>query len=321
MQRGLAGSGAQPELHASLGLVGSGAQPELHASPGICLLPNPNLPFQPGIGGASIRSTLPLESSAISPHGVNMGAPPEEHIKRRRGRPRKYDLDGSVSLALTQSTHPETSRQSEKRGRGRPRGSGKKHQSASLGEVVSGSAGTCFTPHVITVATGEDIASKIMAFSQQGPRAVCILSANGIVSNVTLRLPSVGGTAKHEGHYEILCLSGSYVLTESGGSRNQTGALSVSLASSEGRVIGGRVGSLIAASPVQLIVGSFLLKKKEGTEKEANVARESDDQAVHSPVVSPNQNLTQASSSMSSWRDARQLDMRNAHFDIDLTRG
>lgn len=47
----------------------------------------------------------------------------------------------------------------------------------------------------------QDIASKIMSFSQQGPRAVCILSANGAVSTVTLRQPATsGGTVTYEVH-------------------------------------------------------------------------------------------------------------------------
>lgn len=38
-----------------------------------------------------------------------------------------------------------------------------------------------------------------MSFSQQGPRAVCILSANGAVSTVTLRQPATsGGTVTYE---------------------------------------------------------------------------------------------------------------------------
>lgn len=45
----------------------------------------------------------------------------------------------------------------------------------------------------------QDIASKITAFSQQGPRTVCILSANGAISNVTLRQPAMsGGTVTYE---------------------------------------------------------------------------------------------------------------------------
>lgn len=40
---------------------------------------------------------------------------------------------------------------------------------------------------------------KIMSFSQQGSRAICILSANGTISNVTLRQPSSsGGTLTYE---------------------------------------------------------------------------------------------------------------------------
>lgn len=45
----------------------------------------------------------------------------------------------------------------------------------------------------------QDVAAKIMSFSQQGPRVVCILSANGAVSTVTLRQPSTsGGTVTYE---------------------------------------------------------------------------------------------------------------------------
>lgn len=37
------------------------------------------------------------------------------------------------------------------------------------------------------------------SFSQQGPRTVCILSANGAISNVTLRQPATsGGTVTYE---------------------------------------------------------------------------------------------------------------------------
>lgn len=324
------------------GIPGSGAQPELHMSPNMRPMSNPNLPFQSSIGGGNIGSSLPMESSAISSHGVNVGAPtgapPGEPVKRKRGRPRKYGTDGTVSLALTptptSSSHPGALTSSQKRGRGRPPGTGKKQQLASLGELMSGSAGMGFTPHIINIASGEDIATKIMAFSQQGPRAVCVMSANGAVSTVTLRQPSTsGGTVTYEGRFEIVCLSGSYLVTDSGGSRNRTGGLSVSLASPDGRVIGGGVGGvLIASSPVQVVVGSFLWggsktknKKKEGSEG-AEVAVESDHQGVHNPValnsISPNQNLNPTPPSLSPWSTSRPpMDMRNSHVDIDLMRG
>ncbi|CAI0385516.1 unnamed protein product [Linum tenue] len=101
---------------------------------------------------------------------------------------------------------------------------------------------------------------KVISFSQQGPRAICILSANGVISNVTLRQSdSSGGTLTYEGRFEILSLSGSFMPTESQGSRSRSGGMSVSLASPDGRVVGGSVaGLLIAATPVQVVVGSFL---------------------------------------------------------------
>lgn len=45
---------------------------------------------------------------------------------------------------------------------------------------------------------------KIISFSQQGPRAICILSANGVISSVTLRQPdSSGGTLTYEVLYSF----------------------------------------------------------------------------------------------------------------------
>ncbi|XP_027183174.1 AT-hook motif nuclear-localized protein 10-like [Coffea eugenioides] len=210
-----------------------------------------------------------------------------EPAKKKRGRPRKYSPDGAgSSIALGLSPTPVTpissasivgladsgggggggtlsSETPAKKHRGRPPGSGKRQLDAL------GAAGVGFTPHVITVKAGEDIASKIMAFSQQGPRTVCILSANGAICNVTLRQPAMsGGTVTYEGRFEIISLSGSFLLSENNGSRSRTGGLSVSLAGSDGRVLGGGVaGMLMAATPVQVVVGSFIAdgKKPKGS--------------------------------------------------------
>jgi hypothetical protein len=38
------------------------------------------------------------------------------------------------------------------------------------------------------------VAARVMSFSQKGPRSVCILSANGTISNVTLRQPGSSGS-------------------------------------------------------------------------------------------------------------------------------
>lgn len=56
-----------------------------------------------------------------------------------------------------------------------------------------------------------------------------------------------------QGRFEILSLSGSFLLSELGGQRSRTGGLSVSLAGPDGHVLGGCVaGLLTAASPVQV---------------------------------------------------------------------
>lgn len=203
--------------------------------------------------------------------------PPESGVKKKRGRPRKYATDGSVTVALAvkktgPTAGPAAGGVIDFSAVKRPRlkaGTNivKQHhppkfESPNLvtGDWVSCSVGANFTPHIITVNAGEDVTMKIISFSQQGPRAICILSANGIISSVTLRQPdSSGGTLTYEGRFEILSLTGSFMPSESGGIRNRTGGMSVSLASPDGRVVGGGVaGLLVAASPIQIVVGSFL---------------------------------------------------------------
>eukprot|EP00252_Welwitschia_mirabilis_P007423 TRINITY_DN1876_c0_g1_i1.p1 TRINITY_DN1876_c0_g1~~TRINITY_DN1876_c0_g1_i1.p1 ORF type:complete len:369 (-),score=57.30 TRINITY_DN1876_c0_g1_i1:290-1396(-) len=223
-----------------------------HSSSAVTIAANPNN------STSSQYHTDP--STAIVSHASNMGLGGAmqriEPMKRKRGRPRKYGPDGSMALALAPlSSAPAMFSPSQKRGRGRPPGSGKKQQLAALG-----SAGVGFTPHVLTIGTGEDVAALIMSFSQQGPRAVCIMSANGAISNATLRQPATsGGTVTYEGRFEILTLTGSFLLNENCGTRSRTGGLSITLAGPDGRIIGGGVaGLLTAATPVQVVVGSFL---------------------------------------------------------------
>ncbi|KAK7263311.1 hypothetical protein RJT34_30899 [Clitoria ternatea] len=215
----------------------------------------------------------PSESFSAAPSYDGPSSPmkPCSLAKKKRGRPRKYSPDGNIALGLApthvspsgggaDSTGTPSADASAKKHRGRPPGSGKKQLDAL------GAGGVGFTPHVILVDTGEDITAKIMAFSQQGPRTVCILSANGAICNVTLRQPALsGGTATYEGRFEIISLSGA-LQSENNGERSRTGGLNVSLAGSDGRVLGGGVaGMLTAASPVQVIVGSFIADGKKSS--------------------------------------------------------
>ncbi|XP_010055329.2 AT-hook motif nuclear-localized protein 8 [Eucalyptus grandis] len=227
-----------------------------------------------------------------SQSGLRPGGFSIEPAKKKRGRPRKYTPEGNIALGLgPASVHSSSggdhhhhhhhgggggggtsggggdgnltgsSEPQSKKHRGRPPGMGKKQMDAL------GAGGVGFTPHVIHVDAGEDVASKIMAFSLQGPRTICILSASGAICNVTLKQPAMnGGTVTYEGRFEIICLSGSFLCPENESGRSRAGALSVSLAGPDGRVLGGGVaGLLIAATPVQVIVGSFLANSKKAS--------------------------------------------------------
>ncbi|XP_024389276.1 AT-hook motif nuclear-localized protein 1 isoform X1 [Physcomitrium patens] len=235
---------------------------------------------------------LPMPSALVMSMGMALGGVSSrgETVKRKRGRPRKYvgnEPGGAASAAggtpvnMQLALHTPNSGPSGspftptgvKRGRGRPLGSSRKlHQLVSFPSAGSW-AGQNFTPHIITIAAGEDIAAKIYSFAQHGPRAVCVMSANGAISTAILRQQSSsGGNVTYEGRYEILSLMGSFLPTEQGAnSRQRTGGLSVSLACSDGRVIGGGVaGVLTAASPIQVVVGSFIFEPEKAAVKVGN---------------------------------------------------
>ncbi|XP_040988469.1 AT-hook motif nuclear-localized protein 1-like [Juglans microcarpa x Juglans regia] len=247
------------EASSGVTVVGSDAPSDYHVAP------RTENPAQTA-GSAPPPSTAAKVSAP--PSTVVTVVAPAMPAKKKRGRPRKYGLDGSVTMALSpkpissSAPPPVIDFSAEKRGKVKPASSVSKtkFEVENIGEWVACSVGANFTPHIITVNTGEDVTMKVISFSQQGPRAICILSANGVISSVTLRQPdSSGGTLTYEGRFEILSLSGSFMPNESGGTRSRSGGMSVSLASPDGRVVGGGVaGLLVAASPVQVVVGSFL---------------------------------------------------------------
>ncbi|KAL1192040.1 AT-hook motif nuclear-localized protein 5 [Cardamine amara subsp. amara] len=311
--------------------------------------------------GHSIHMGMASSASAssVQPSLQPPPPPPPETpmVKKKRGRPRKYVPDGQVSLGLSpmpcasnksKDSSSLTDPNAPKRARGRPPGTGRKQRLANLGEWMNTSAGLAFAPHVISVGAGEDIVSKVLSFSQQRPRALCIMSGTGTVSSVTLRQPaSTAPSLTFEGRFEILSLGGSYLVNEEGGSKNRTGGLSVSLSGPEGHVIGGGIGMLIAASLVQVVACSFVYggsakcsinntktikQEKEPKEEHNNSEMESTPgnapeaaAAASSAAQQTPQNFS--SQGMSGWPGSgsgsgRSLDSsRNLLTDIDLTRG
>ncbi|KAG4382565.1 hypothetical protein AAZX31_14G104600 [Glycine max] len=94
---------------------------------------------------------------------------------------------------------------------------------------------TCAVASKVCKKLGEEGArdiytGEILSFSQKGPRGICILSANGAISNVTIRQPgSSGGILTYEGWFEILSLSKSFTVADNSGMKSRTGGLNVRL--------------------------------------------------------------------------------------------
>ncbi|KAL5213237.1 hypothetical protein ABZP36_024084 [Zizania latifolia] len=303
-------------------------------------------------GGMDIGMGVEMSADAKGDQG---GVPaPDEPVKKKRGRPRKYKPDGAVTLGLSPSSSTPhglspamgimvttpgsgfgsgtgsgvsgSGAPTEKRGRGRPPGSGKMQQLASLGKWFLGSVGTGFTPHVIIISPGEDVAARIMSFSQQGPRAVCIISATGAVSTATLHQDSnSGGVVTYEGRFEILCLSGSYLVIDEGGSRTRNGGLCIALCGPDHRVIGGSVGGVLtAAGTVQVIVGSFMYgggSKKNKAKAEQDAENEEPNGDEETPTMTlPEHNMPHHT--MGGWSAGlmREMDSRTSNIDINSIR-
>ncbi|KAJ6942404.1 AT-hook motif nuclear-localized protein 5-like [Populus alba x Populus x berolinensis] len=313
-------------IHRGSGILGSGSGSQhdpLHPPTGFRSLSSPHLASQSNVRPGSSAPAFSIEPlNANFGHGINMAATSEvqvgEPVKKKRGRPRKYGLDGQVSLGL--SSLPDKAKPSSgedsstsKRNRGRPPGSGRKQQLATLGEWMNSSAGLAFSPHVVSIGVGEDIVSKLLSFSQQRPRAVCILSGTGTVSSVTLRQPaSSGPSITFEGRFEILCLSGSYLVAEDGGPHNRTGGIKCFFSSPDGHVV-----------VCSFQYGGSKKDKQVGRPKnKKDSASQLDDNSANLKSVTPTSTPQSFTPSLISvWPGPRPADMRNLHTDIDLTRG
>ncbi|KAK3205807.1 hypothetical protein Dsin_019853 [Dipteronia sinensis] len=151
-------------------------------------------------------------------------------------------------------TFNHTENTSTKRRRGRPKGSGKLQVLASIGGYFGETAGGKFYPHVMIVATGEDIRAKIFSLCESAQQTVVVLSATGTVSNVVLGPTISLAEVSFQGEFEILSLSGSFTHDKVDGKKRLMGILSISLAKPDGQVFGGSVGGplIVATTPVQV---------------------------------------------------------------------
>ncbi|CAN8265429.1 unnamed protein product [Cochlearia groenlandica] len=206
-------------------------------------------------------SSLPIYPNSMPSSAATV---PIDSVKRKRGRPRKYDTPAQALAAKKSASSSSNSSARERR-----------DQAASAAGVASqskpgskksilgsiGKTGQSFTPHIVNVTPGEDVAQKIILFAEQSKHELCVLSASGSISNASLSHLASGTTVSYEGQYEILSLSGNYIRGEHGG---KTGGLSVCLTTSNGQIFGGGVDGLLkAAGPVQVVLGTFQMERKK----------------------------------------------------------
>nr|XP_016506652.1 PREDICTED: AT-hook motif nuclear-localized protein 20-like isoform X2 [Nicotiana tabacum] len=141
-----------------------------------------------------------------------------------------------------------------RRPRGRPAGSKNKPKPPIF---VTRDSPNALRSHVMEVANGADVAESIAQFARKRQRGVCVLSATGTVTNVTLRQPSAPGSAVMalHGRFEILSLTGAFL---PGPAPPGSTGLTIYLAGGQGQVVGGSVvGPLVASGPVMVIASTF----------------------------------------------------------------
>lgn len=140
-----------------------------------------------------------------------------------------------------------------RRPRGRPPGSKNKPKPPIF---VTRDSPNALRSYVLEVSGGSDVADCIAQFARKRQRGVCVLSATGLVANVTLRQPAAPASVMPlQGRFEILSLTGAFL---PGPAPPGSTGLTVYLSGGQGQVVGGTVvGSLVAAGPIMVIAATF----------------------------------------------------------------
>lgn len=141
-----------------------------------------------------------------------------------------------------------------RRARGRPAGSKNKPKPPI---IITRDSANALKAHAMEVTSGCDVSESLVNYARKKQRGVCVLSATGCVTNVTLRQPSsTGSIMTLHGRFEILSLLGSVLPPPA--PPGVTG-LTIYLAGAQGQVVGGGVvGPLIASGPVVIMAATFM---------------------------------------------------------------
>ncbi|KAG2696821.1 hypothetical protein I3843_07G076200 [Carya illinoinensis] len=169
--------------------------------------------------------------------GNSRGGNEEDEERENSEEPREGAIEGAT-----------------RRPRGRPPGSKNKPKPPIF---VTRDSPNALRSHVMEIASGADVVDSVAQFARRRQRGVCVLSASGTVTNVSLRQPSAPAAAVMalQGRFEILSLTGSFL---PGPAPPGSTGLTIYLAGGQGQVVGGSVvGPLVAAGSVMVMAATF----------------------------------------------------------------
>lgn len=135
-----------------------------------------------------------------------------------------------------------------RRPRGRPPGSKNKPKPTV---IITQNAEPSMSPYILELPPGVDVIETITTFCRKRKMGLCVLNGNGAVSNVTFKQPSTAVT--FHGRFDIISLSATINISD-----NLASGFAISLAGSQGQVVGGLVvGPLVSAGSIYLICATF----------------------------------------------------------------
>ncbi|KAH7845748.1 hypothetical protein Vadar_005524 [Vaccinium darrowii] len=180
----------------------------------------------------------------------------ESSVDRTDTRTQTKDVLLPGPAAATNSSNDGATIEVVRRPRGRPPGSKNKPKPPLIITHQPDLTGM-MNPYVLEIPTGLDLIHSITQFSQKRSTAVCVLSATGPVSNVTLRQPTA--TVTFQGRFDMLSLSATVFPSPTTMTSSLRGTeFRISLGGPQGMVVGGTVvGPLFAADTVYVVAASF----------------------------------------------------------------
>ncbi|CAA2969156.1 AT-hook motif nuclear-localized 16 [Olea europaea subsp. europaea] len=166
-------------------------------------------------------------------------------------------LNGGIdatSLLVAPKLPKSADGESIRRPRGRPVASKNKPKPPIF---ITRDSANALKAHAIEVSSGCDVNESLQNFARRKQRGICVLSATGCVTNVTLRQPSSSGSiVTLHGRFEILSLLGSILPPPS---PPLVTGLTIYLTGTQGQVVGGNVvGTLVASGPVIVMAATFM---------------------------------------------------------------